>query len=169
MMKNIITKDYEIVIITPALCLLFTGYLLQYTGTPCPRTVTGFCRCFAFRIGKIRGHNGIIRNFQFRKFLPMKSNKMLSILHCTAAICFFICNLPDITHAGEEHHQPLFIRADIRVIRQVSMKCFLFVKYPSKEECPPEPCTHRRGSEFLPRLVKQSFSIGFLLGKHLLI
>ena len=48
---------------------------LQYTGTPCPRTVTGFCRCFAFRIGKIRGHNGIIRNFQFRKFLPMKSNK----------------------------------------------------------------------------------------------
>ena len=46
-------------------------------GTPCPRTVTGFCRCFAFRIGKIRGHNGIIRNFQFRKFLPMKSNGKL--------------------------------------------------------------------------------------------
>ena len=44
-------------------------------GTPCPRTVTGFCRCFAFRIGKIRGHNGIIRNFQFRKFLPAKSNR----------------------------------------------------------------------------------------------
>ena len=42
-------------------------HTLQYTGTPCPRTVTGFCRCFAFRIGKIRGHNGIIRNFQFRK------------------------------------------------------------------------------------------------------
>ena len=38
---------------------------LQYTGTPCPRTVTGFCRCFAFRIGKIRGHNGIIRNFRY--------------------------------------------------------------------------------------------------------
>ena len=34
----------------------------------------GFCRCFAFRIGKIRDHNGIIRNFQFRKFLPVKSN-----------------------------------------------------------------------------------------------
>ena len=56
------------------LCLAQTVFLLQYTGTPCPRTVTGFCRCFAFRIGKIRGHNGIIRNFQFRKFLPMKSN-----------------------------------------------------------------------------------------------
>ena len=38
-------------------------------------TVTGFCRCFAFRIGKTRGHNGIIRNFQFRKFLPAKSNR----------------------------------------------------------------------------------------------
>ena len=52
---------------------------LQYTGTPCPRTVTGFCRCFAFRIGKIRGHNGIIRNFQFRKFLPVYSNVHLPI------------------------------------------------------------------------------------------
>ena len=47
---------------------------LQYTGTPCPRTVTGFCRCFAFRIGKIHYHHCIVRNFQFRKFLPMKSN-----------------------------------------------------------------------------------------------
>ena len=56
---------------------IVTGNLLQYTGTPCPRTVTGFCRYFAFRIGKIRGHNGIIRNFQFRKFLPMKSNGKL--------------------------------------------------------------------------------------------
>ena len=26
-------------------------------GTPCPRTVTGFCRCFAFRIGKIHYHH----------------------------------------------------------------------------------------------------------------
>ena len=54
-----------------------TEQLLQYTGTPCPRTVTGFCRCFAFQIGKIRGHNGIIRNFQFRKFLPVKSTEQL--------------------------------------------------------------------------------------------
>ena len=53
--------------------------VLQYTGTPCPHTVTGFCRCFAFRIGKIRGHNGIIRNFQFRKFLPMKSNYEVTV------------------------------------------------------------------------------------------
>ena len=54
---------------------IVTGNLLQYTGTPCPRTVTGFCRCSAFRIGKIRDQNCIIRNFQFRKFLPVKSNK----------------------------------------------------------------------------------------------
>jgi len=47
---------------------------LQYTGTPCPRTVTGFCRCFAFRIGKIHYHHCIVRNFQFRKFLPVCSN-----------------------------------------------------------------------------------------------
>ena len=53
--------------------------MLQYTGTPCPHTVTGFCRCFAFRIGKIRGHNDIIRNFQFRKFLPMKSNYEVTV------------------------------------------------------------------------------------------
>ena len=52
-------------------------HTLQYTGTPCPRTVTGFCRCFAFQIGKIRDHNGIIRNFQFRKFLPVKSTEQL--------------------------------------------------------------------------------------------
>ena len=53
---------------------IVTGNLLQYTGTPCPRTVTGFCRCFALQIVKIRDHNGIIRNFQFRKFLPAYSN-----------------------------------------------------------------------------------------------
>ena len=52
--------------------------VLQYTGTPCPRTVTGFCRCFAFRIGKIHYHHCIVRNFQFRKFLPMKSNHNVS-------------------------------------------------------------------------------------------
>ena len=54
---------------------------LQYTGSPCPHTVTGFCRCFAFQIGKIRDHNGIIRNFQFRKFLPAISNKKSHSYH----------------------------------------------------------------------------------------
>ena len=53
---------------------------LQYTVTPCPRTVTGFCRCFAFRIGKIHYHHCIVRNFQFRKFLPVQSNIFMSYL-----------------------------------------------------------------------------------------
>ncbi|SCH44743.1 Uncharacterised protein [uncultured Clostridium sp.] len=44
-------------------------HTLQYTGT-----VTGFCRCFAFRIDKIHYHHCIVRNFQFRKFLPVYSN-----------------------------------------------------------------------------------------------
>ena len=61
---------------------LLTEYdMLQSTGSPCPRTVTGFCRCSAFRIGKIRGHNCIIRNFQFRKFLPVKSNTAVCIYY----------------------------------------------------------------------------------------
>ena len=35
----------------------------------CP--ATGFCRCCAFQIGKICCQNCIVRNFQFRKFLPV--------------------------------------------------------------------------------------------------
>ena len=35
--------------------------------------VTGFCRCFAFQIGKICNQNCSVRNFQFRKFLPVNS------------------------------------------------------------------------------------------------
>ena len=37
----------------------------------CP--ATGFCRCYAFQIGKICCQNCIVRNFQFRKFLPVNS------------------------------------------------------------------------------------------------
>ena len=72
--------------------------LLQYTGTPCPRTVTGFCRCFAFQIGKIRGHNGIIRNFQFRKFLPVKSNVNLSQRRCATRPAAFTKRCGRPTH-----------------------------------------------------------------------
>ena len=68
--------------------------MLQYTGTPCPRTVTGFCRCFAFRIGKICGHNSIIRNFQFRKFLPIKSN---FTAYYTTGISLFPLTFPPIS------------------------------------------------------------------------
>ena len=47
----------------PLLSLLFTHV--------CP--ATGFCRCCAFQIGKICCENCIVRNFQFRKFLPVNS------------------------------------------------------------------------------------------------
>ena len=43
----------------------------------CP--ATGFCRCYAFQIGKICCRNCIVRNFQFRKFLPVNSNRRLHI------------------------------------------------------------------------------------------
>ena len=46
--------------------------LCPRTQAFCLRTETGFCRCFAFQIGKIRSLNCIIRNFQFRKFLYAK-------------------------------------------------------------------------------------------------
>ena len=44
--------------------------LLLFTHV-CP--ATGFCRCCAFQIGKICCQNCIVRNFQFRKFLPVNS------------------------------------------------------------------------------------------------
>ena len=43
----------------------------------CP--ATGFCRCYAFQIGKICCRNCIVRNFQFRKFLPVNSYPPASI------------------------------------------------------------------------------------------
>ena len=46
---------------------------LQYTGSPCPHTVTGFCRCFAFQIGKIRHLHVFIRHFRFQKCLLVSS------------------------------------------------------------------------------------------------
>ena len=40
-----------------------------------PRSSNGFCRCFAFQIGKICCHHCIIRHFQFRKCLPVNNNQ----------------------------------------------------------------------------------------------
>ena len=44
----------------------------------CP--ATGFCRCYAFQIGKICCRNCIVRNFQFRKFLPVNSYLLSQLL-----------------------------------------------------------------------------------------
>ena len=49
-----------------------------------PRSSNGFCRCFAFQIGKICYHHCIIRHFQFRKCLPV--NCYCS--HCPIVILF---------------------------------------------------------------------------------
>ena len=57
-----------------------------------PRSSNGFCRCFAFQIGKICCHHCIIRHFQFRKCLPVNSNSLrayhISLMH------FFLLNIP---------------------------------------------------------------------------
>ena len=53
-------------------------YLLCYCSLV-PRSSNGFCRCFAFQIGKICCHHCIIRHFQFRKCLPVNSNSFISI------------------------------------------------------------------------------------------
>ena len=48
----------------------------------------GFCRCFAFQIGKICCHHDIIRHFQFRKCLPVYSNTATSFCFAhTSAHC----------------------------------------------------------------------------------
>ena len=51
-----------------AVGVAFTVLLFTHV---CP--ATGFCRCCAFQIGKICCQNCIVRNFQFRKFLPVNS------------------------------------------------------------------------------------------------
>ena len=53
------------------------------------------------RIGKIRGHNGIIRNFQFRKFLPAYSN------HHAFLYDIGISSLENRLSAYGDHHEML--------------------------------------------------------------
>ena len=53
-------------------CSVLTSYA-SLLFTHCANS-NGFCRCFAFQIGKICFHGCIIRHFQFRKCLPMYSN-----------------------------------------------------------------------------------------------
>ena len=62
-------------------------------------TVTGFCRCFAFRIGKIHYHHCIVRNFQFRKFLPVYSNTVVPIPRGYAVTLIGFVSFADQNHA----------------------------------------------------------------------
>ena len=57
-------------------------------------TVTWFCRCFAFQIGKICYQKCIVRNFQFRKFLPVYNNYAVTVPPCANSNWFFRC-FPD--------------------------------------------------------------------------
>ena len=52
-----------------------------------PRSSNGFCRCFAFQIGKICYHHCIIRHFQFRKCLPVNSNTRFRVCTALYQIC----------------------------------------------------------------------------------
>ena len=60
--------------------LAIWGHLALQAGycSLVPRSSNGFCRCFAFQIGKICYHHCIIRHFQFRKCLPVNSNTSCS-------------------------------------------------------------------------------------------
>ena len=62
-------------------CCQAVSQKLKYVRCYCslvPRSSNGFCRCFAFQIGKICYHHCIIRHFQFRKCLPVNSNNRFS-------------------------------------------------------------------------------------------
>ena len=56
-----------------------------------PRSSNGFCRCFAFQIGKICYHHCIIRHFQFRKCLPVNSNKTIKKKSHRYMSCGILC------------------------------------------------------------------------------
>ena len=70
--KTVFTYSYSILSFMKSVKNFITDVklLLLFTHV-CP--ATGFCRCYAFQIGKICCQNCIVRNFQFRKFLPVNS------------------------------------------------------------------------------------------------
>ena len=62
--------------------------------TPCANS-NWFCRCFAFRIGKIHYYHCIVRNFQFRKFLPVNNDKkppeygLAAFMNTVLLVCYY--------------------------------------------------------------------------------
>ena len=70
--KTVFTYSYSILSFMKSVKNFITDVklLLLFTHV-CP--ATGFCRCYAFQIGKIFCQNCIVRNFPFRKFLPVNS------------------------------------------------------------------------------------------------
>ena len=70
--KTVFTYSYSILSFVKSVKNFIADVKLSLLFTHvCP--ATGFCRCCAFQIGKICCQNCIVRNFQFRKFLPVNS------------------------------------------------------------------------------------------------
>ena len=70
--KTVFTYSYSILSFMKSVKNFIADVKLSLLFTHvCP--ATGFCRCYAFQIGKICCRNCIVRNFQFRKFLPVNS------------------------------------------------------------------------------------------------
>ena len=79
----------------PLLSLLFTHM--------CP--ATGFCRCCAFQIGKICCQNCIVRNFQFRKFLPVNSYPLSFIPSARQNVNeIFLIKITPFLHSKKRRH-----------------------------------------------------------------
>ena len=70
--RRIISFRENIPILLSSVSLCFNNFY-ELLFTRCANS-NGFCRCFAFQIGKICCHHDIIRHFQFRKCLPVYSN-----------------------------------------------------------------------------------------------
>ena len=71
-------------------CIALFGKIARYCSLV-PRSSNGFCRCFAFQIGKICYHHCIIRHFQFRKCLPVNSNKTIKKKSHRYMSCGILC------------------------------------------------------------------------------
>ena len=69
----------------------------------CP--ATGFCRCYAFQIGKICCQNCIVRNFQFRKFLPVNSYPLSFIPSARQNVNeIFLIKITPFLHSKKRRH-----------------------------------------------------------------
>ena len=94
----------------PTLPHIVVRLLLQFVRyTNC----NGFCRCFAFQIGKIHNHYGIIRNFQFRKFLPITFThvRLYRIASVTFGHACSRCVQPDMLKVlgPISRHSPVYV------------------------------------------------------------
>ena len=83
-----------------AVGVAFTVLLFTHV---CP--ATGFCRCCAFQIGKICCQNCIVRNFQFRKFLPVNSYPLSFIPSARQNVNeIFLIKITPFLHSKKRRH-----------------------------------------------------------------